>query len=146
MQSIIPTVAVADIVASIRFYTDVFGFAPEMTLPGEDGILVHGSVSRGDTYLMFSRLNPNDPHDTGHLGQGVVLYATIGDDEDIDAYFARAQSAGATVVQEPADQFWGHRDWGIEDPDGYLLFISKVTRDVSSEEMRESMLAGSPAD
>ena len=32
------------------------------------------------------------------------------------------------VVQEPTDQFWGHRDWGISDPDGYLIFISKVTR------------------
>jgi MerR family transcriptional regulator, thiopeptide resistance regulator len=146
MQSIIPTLAVSDIAASIRFYTDVLGFEPGMTLSGGDGVLIHGSVSRGDTYLMFSRLNASDPHDMGQLGQGVVLYGTVADDEDIDAYFERAKSAGATVVQEPTDQFWGHRDWGVKDPDGYLLFISKVTREVSPEEMREGMMAGSPAD
>ena len=66
-------------------------------------------------------------------------------DEDIDSYFQRVKDAGATVVQEPTDQYWGHRDWGITDPDGYLLFISKVTREVSAESMREAALAGSPA-
>ena len=64
----------------------------------------------------------------------------------IDTYFDRVKDAGAEVVQEPTDQFWGHRDWGITDPDGYLLFISKVTQVVSADAMREAALAGSPAD
>jgi PhnB protein len=64
--------------------------------------------------------------------------------EDIDIYFQRVKNAGATVVQEPTDQFWGHRDWGITDPDGYLLFISKETQAVSADAMREAALAGSP--
>ena len=145
MKNIIPTLAVADIDASVRFYAEVLGFDVGFTLPGEDGKLIHASVRRGDSVLMFGRLDPNNSHDQGQLGRGVVLYATVADNEDIDLYFQRVRDAGATVVQEPTDQFWGHRDWGITDPDGYLLFISKVTQAVSAEAMREAVLAGAPA-
>jgi catechol 2,3-dioxygenase-like lactoylglutathione lyase family enzyme len=44
MKNIIPTLAVADIDASVRFYTEVLGFDVGFTLPGEDGKLIHGSV------------------------------------------------------------------------------------------------------
>ena len=145
MKSIITTLAVADIDASVRFYTEVLGFDIAFTLPGEDGKLIHASVQRGDSYLMFGRIDPSKAHDQGPLGRGVVLYASVADDEDIDAYFQRVRNAGATVVQVPTDQFWGHRDWGITDPDGYLLFISKETQAVSPDAMREAALAGIPA-
>jgi uncharacterized glyoxalase superfamily protein PhnB len=94
---------------------------------------------------MFGQRDPNNPHDQGNLGAGVALYMTVADTEDIDAYFQRVKEAGATVVQEPTDQFWGNRDWIIADPDGYLLWIGKVMRAVSAEEMQEAMLAGAPA-
>ena len=145
MKSIIPTLAVADIDASVRFYTEVLGFDIAFTLPGEDGKLIHASVRRGDSSLMFGRVDSSNPHDQSPLGRGVVLYATVTDNEDIDSYFQSVRDAGATVVQEPTDQFWGHRDWGITDPDGYLLFISKETQAVSADAMREAVLAGSPA-
>jgi uncharacterized glyoxalase superfamily protein PhnB len=145
MQSIIPALAVADIERSVRFYTEVLGFATQFTLPGEDGKLVHASVGRGDASIMFGRLDAGNPHDQGALGKGVVLYSTVGDEEDIDALFAHARAAGAEVRQEPTDQFWGHRDWGVADPDGYLIWVSKVTRTVSADEMQEAALAGAPA-
>jgi PhnB protein len=139
MKSIMPSLAVADIEASVKFYVDVLGFDVAFTLPGEDGKLVHASVQRGDAMLMFGRLDPANAHDQGQLGKGVVLYSTVTDDEDIDAYFERARSAGATVMQEPVDQFWGHRDWGIADPDGYLIWVSKEIQALSAAEMTEAM-------
>ena len=142
MKSIVPALAVADIDASVKFYTDVLGFDVAFAMPGEDGKLVHASVKRGDSALMFGKIDPSNAHDQGQLGKGVVLYATVADDEDIDAYFERVKATGARVVQEPTDQFWGHRDWAIADPDGYQLYISKETRSVSPEEMREAVMAG----
>jgi PhnB protein len=38
---------------------------------------------------------------------------------DVDALAARAERAGAKVLQRPADQFWGRPDRGLKDPDGY---------------------------
>ena len=139
MKSIMPSLAVADIAASVKFYVDVLGFDVAFTLPGEDGNLMHASIQRGDSIIMFGRLDPADAHDRGQLGKGVVLYSTVADDEDIDAYFERAKGAGAKVMQEPVDQFWGHRDWGIADPDGYLIWVSKELQALSADEMTEAM-------
>lgn len=147
MQRIIPTLMVADIEASIAFYGEVLGFSPEMSLPGPDGHLVHASLRRGETSIMFGRVgDQSDPHDQPPLGHGVYLYAVVGDDEDTDALFAHAKNAGATVTMEPTDQFWGMRDWSITDPDGYAWTISKQIRQVSEAEMREAALAMAPAD
>jgi PhnB protein len=145
MNSLVPSLAVANIEESVRFYTEVLGFDVLFTLPGADGSLAHASVGRGEASVMFGKLDPASAHDQGALGKGVVLYCTVDGNEDIDDYYRRVKDAGATVAQEPTDQFWGHRDWGIADPDGYLIFVSKVTRTISAEEMQETMLAGAPA-
>jgi uncharacterized glyoxalase superfamily protein PhnB len=136
---------VADIATSVQFYSEVLGFEVTFTLPDDDGKLVHASVRRGECEFMFGQIR-SDLHDQGPLGRGVSFYMVVGDNEDIDDFFARVKEAGADIVQEPADQFWGHRDWAIADPDGYHLYVAKATRDVSPEEMREAALAGSPAD
>lgn len=145
MQSIIPALAAKDIATSVRFYTDVLGFETSFTLPGDDGVLAHASLKRGDVEIMFGRLNPDEPHDQGELGKGVALYTTVADSEDIDGLFAHARKAGANVVQEPKDQFWGHRDWTVADSDGYLIVVSKVIAQVTEQEMQELAMAGSSA-
>lgn len=38
--------------------------------------------------------------------------------DDCDEVFARAVSAGATVLREPADQDYGGRSAGVRDPEG----------------------------
>jgi PhnB protein len=59
------------------------------------------------------------------------------DDEDVDALFRRARDKGATILYEPTDQFWGHRDWGMADPQGYVTIVSKVVKNVTEEDMRK---------
>lgn len=146
MKSVIPTFAVADIADSIRWYSDVLGFEPGFTMPDESGRLTHGSVKRGDVEIMFGRIDPNNPDNQPPLGRGFCLYTTVGEDEDIDALYEHAKRAGGQIRQEPTDQFWGHRDWAVADPDGYITVVSKVVADVTEEQIREAALAGSPAD
>lgn len=141
MPNIIPALAVADIAASLRFYTETLGFQTVFTLPDDNGVLVHASASLGDSHVMFGRIDPSLPHDQPPLGRGVALYTTVADDVDIDALFARVKASGAPVISEPTDQFWGHRDWGVTDPDGYVVIVSKVIRRVTAEEMREAAFA-----
>lgn len=146
MPNIIPTLAVADIAASLRFYTETLGFQTLFTMPDESGTLVHASASFGDSHIMFGRIDPSLTHDQPPLGRGVALYTTVADDVDIDALFAHAKASGAPVLFEPTDQFWGHRDWGVTDPDGYVVIVSKVIRQVTEEEMRQAAFASAPAD
>jgi PhnB protein len=146
MASIIPALAVADIARSVRFYTEVLGFESPYTMAGGDGELMHGSVKLGDNTIMFGRIDPKNPHDQAPLGNGIALYTTVDDEKNIDALFAHAKNAGAPVLQEPQDQFWGHRDWAVSDPDGYIVVVSKVIKQVTEQEMREAAGAGAPAD
>jgi len=47
--------------------------------------------------------------------------------DDLDATLEAIRSTpGATVVQEPVDQFWGVRDAAVRDPAGNLLRIEQA--------------------
>lgn len=46
--------------------------------------------------------------------------------DDLDVTFERLQAApGAEIVQEPADQPWGVRDFAVRDPAGNLVRIAQ---------------------
>lgn len=139
MQSVIPTLTVPDIDAAMKFYADVLGFKQTYSMAGPDGRTAHGSVQRGEVSLMFALPYGTDAHDQPPYGNGVTLYTTVGEDEDVDALFHHARDSGAKILYEPTDQFWGHRDWGLADPYGYVTIVSKVVKEVSEEEMRKGV-------
>ena len=56
--------------------------------------------------------------------------------DDADALIARAVAAGATVVREPKDQFYGERSGTVRDPFGHEWNIGHEIEQVSPEEMQ----------
>jgi uncharacterized glyoxalase superfamily protein PhnB len=58
--------------------------------------------------------------------------------DDVDAHYARAKRAGATILEEPTDQFYGDRRYRAADPEGHHWCFATHVRDVSAEEMRGS--------
>ncbi|WP_425350550.1 VOC family protein [Mesorhizobium wenxiniae] len=54
--------------------------------------------------------------------------------EGIDAHCDRARAAGAEIVQEPADQFYGERQYRARDPEGHVWTFSQTVRSVPREE------------
>ena len=56
--------------------------------------------------------------------------------EDVDGAVERALAAGAKLVRPVADQFYGDRTGGIEDPFGYRWFIATRKEDLTIEEIR----------
>ena len=63
---------------------------------------------------------------------------------DVDAAFARAVEAGATVTMELADQFWGDRYGSIRDPFGHSWSLATHVRDMTPEEIRKAMAEAMP--
>ena len=61
--------------------------------------------------------------------------------DDVDAAVERARSAGATVLREPEDQFYGDRSSVLVDPFGHHRSLRTHVRDVSEEEMRAAVAA-----
>ncbi len=45
---------------------------------------------------------------------------------DLDGVFARLQTKGAEIMQEPIEQDWGSRDCAVRDPAGNMIRIQQL--------------------
>ena len=82
--------------------------------PGVEIVLtnyLHGSPADGDTIAALVAKGAMN---------GVHFHT-----DDLDATFAKLQSAGAEIVQEPTEQFWGTRDCAVRDPSGNQVRIDQ---------------------
>lgn len=127
-----PYLTVADADASLAFYQKAFGFEPGgETMPGPDGRTVHASmIYQGATIVMFSPEGAmGDPmrtpaHMQTELPLNFYVYCP-----DVDGLTARAREAGAVVISEPEEMFWGDRMAQFQDPDGYRWSFATNVRE-----------------
>jgi PhnB protein len=145
MRSITPHLICAGASDAIEFYKKAFGAEEMMRLPGPNGRLMHGSVRIGDSMVMLVDEVP----EWGTLGpkalkgSPVTIHLMV---DDVDAIFAQAVAAGATVKMPVADMFWGDRYGLVVDPFGHVWSIATHMRDLTPEEIleagREAMAKG----
>jgi uncharacterized glyoxalase superfamily protein PhnB len=55
--------------------------------------------------------------------------------DDVEAHCKNARAAGAVIVQEPADQFYGDRTYRARDLEGHNWTFGQHMRVVSADEM-----------
>jgi uncharacterized glyoxalase superfamily protein PhnB len=48
------------------------------------------------------------------------------DVKDVESHFERAKKAGAKILEEPKDTFYGARRYGAEDPEGHQWYFAQV--------------------
>ncbi|MGI8578517.1 MAG: VOC family protein [Nocardioidaceae bacterium] len=111
-----PTLSYRDARAAIEFLTFALGFVEKASYADESDSMkvVHAQLDwpPGGGIMLGSSGRPEGMVDpTGH---GSTYCVT----DDVDAVFARAVAAGATVVREPADQDYGGRNCVLRDPEG----------------------------
>ena len=128
--------AVEDAAKAIDFYKEAFGAEETIRMPGPDGKVAHAELQIGDSKLMlsdpFPQSNVRPPSERGGATASVFMYV-----DDVDATFAQAQQAGATVVSELEDMFWGDRFGTVADPFGHVWAMATHKEDLSEEEMAE---------
>jgi PhnB protein len=129
-----PYLCVRDAKAAIEFYTEVFGAAERMRLPGPNDTIGHAELRLGNSLIMLADEAPEigfrAPTTIG--GTPVVISVYV---EDVDAVFERAIQAGATSLRALEDQFYGDRSGQFEDPFGHRWSVATHVEDVSPEEM-----------
>jgi PhnB protein len=96
-----------------------------MTAP--DGTIKHAEMKLGDSRVMLTEACEENPPRPGSF----YLYVP-----DTDATYQRALDAGATSLMEPADQFYGDRNAGVQDPVGNKWWIATHFEDISPEELQ----------
>jgi PhnB protein len=122
-----------DVAAALRFLSDAFGFREKLRMPGPDGAIAHAEMTIGDGLVMMGcpAKDYKNPKRLGATTQSLYVYV-----DDVDAHCARAKTAGAKIIDEPEDQFYGDRRYGAEDPEGHHWFFATHVRDVSPEDMK----------
>lgn len=139
MHTITPHLVCEGAAEAIEFYKKAFGAVERGRMPGPDGKIMHAMLSIGDSPLM---LNDDFPEMAGGRGpkalQGspVTLHLYV---EDVDAAFAKAVAAGATVRMPVADMFWGDRYGQVTDPFGHHWSLATHKQDLTSEQITEGM-------
>ena len=68
------------------------------------------------------------------MTSGLYIYV-----DDVDAHCEHARAAGATIVKEPEDQFYGDRHYTAQDPEGHQWVFGQHVCDVSDEECLQAM-------
>jgi PhnB protein len=135
-RSLTPSLTVDGAAAAIDFYKRAFGAVENSRAIAPDGQKVwHADLQIGDSRLMLSDAFPEQgataPDPSGAVGFSIWLYV-----EDVDAVFARAVEAGATVQMPVDTMFWGDRMGGLRDPFGHNWTVATRVEDVSDEESR----------
>ncbi len=121
---------------AIEFYKKAFGATERLCMKREDGLVAHAEIQIGDSCIMLADENAEigayAPAHYGGSPVSLLVYSV-----DCDATYKQAIAAGAKSEREPADQFYGDRMAGVEDPFGYKWFIATHIKDMSREELEQ---------
>lgn len=106
-----------DVRATTEWTGRALGFQKTFEVPGHDGGALHVEMRFGAGTIMLGR-GPHDPA-LSSISHGLYFYIP-----DPDAHFARAQAAGARIIQPPQTTSFGARAYYACDPEGFLWGFS----------------------
>jgi PhnB protein len=133
-HSVTPYLIVHDAAGALEFYKKALGAVELMRIPGPGGTIGHAEIRVGDSPVMLADENPamnaRSPRTIGGSPVSLMVYV-----EDVDARVAQAVAAGATLVRPVANQFYGDRTGGVDDPYGYHWYLATHVEDVPPDEL-----------
>lgn len=135
VHEVFPYLRVKDAPAAIAFYEEAFGAKEKYRLVEPNGRVGHAELDLHGVTLMLSDEYP-EYGIQGPATLGGTTFAMHLHVDDADALIRRAVEAGATLVREPKDQFYGERSGTVRDPSGHEWSIGHEIEKVSPEEMQ----------
>jgi uncharacterized glyoxalase superfamily protein PhnB len=136
--SFIPSLVYKDNRAALDWLRDAFGFDPSEVLTDAEGNVVHAEMSHGDGVVMIGNEWADWTRSPASLGGKNTQRVHVRIERGIDEHCARARQAGAKIVKEPEDQFYGERTYIAADLEGHHWSFSQPVRAVSNEEMEKA--------
>jgi uncharacterized glyoxalase superfamily protein PhnB/drug/metabolite transporter (DMT)-like permease len=129
---ITPYLLYEDCAAALDFLSKAFGFTEEVRMAGPDGTVNHAEMRLADGVIMMGNPGPDYQNPSRHGNHSQLVYVYV---DDVDKHYEQAKAAGAKIVRELEDAFYGDRNSGAEDPQGHQWNFATHTRDVAPEDM-----------
>ncbi len=146
LPPLLPYLTVSDGAAAIEFYTKAFGAEEHERhhMPGSTKIMNARLSINGGMFMLaddFSKefgMKCVTPEALG--GSPVTLHLEL--TNDVDAAFAKAVTAGASVKMLLADQFWGDRYGQVMDPFGHTWSLGQKMETLTTAQVEEAAKMG----
>lgn len=135
-MAVIPMLAYEDGAAAIDWLVEAFGFEERERWADDDGTIVHAELDAGGSTIMLAtpsadyvspkRLREVSPEARKMAEVPYVIDGVLVEVDDVDAHFAHARDAGATILSEPEDvPEAGVRHYRVEDPEGHRWMFAQ---------------------
>ena len=117
------TLGVEDLDRAVAFYRDGLGWS----LSGASNERIAFFKTRGTVLALYPREElakdvKTDPEGGGF--SGFTLAHNVAEKDQVDAVLEEVAAAGARIVKEAEDVFWGGRSGYFADPDGHLWEVA----------------------
>jgi lactoylglutathione lyase len=130
LTDVVPNLIVRDITASTEFYRDVLEFSVVTTVP-EQAPFVFVWLRRDDVSVFLNSV-PAVAEDlpavaarpVGGTATMFITLETADVGQGVDGLFA-AVAKRSRVVMPLKDQFYGMREFAVEDPDGHVVIFAQ---------------------
>lgn len=130
---VVPSIGYTDVPRAVEWLERVFGFrersGARLSWPGG----ARTWIEIGDSLLSIATVDASWLQAPRAAGSSVAMKVYV---DDVDGHFARARAAGATIVSEPRDGFWGGRIYRVLDLEGHRWEIAQRGRDLAAERWR----------
>jgi PhnB protein len=136
-HSVSPYLVCANAKQAIAFYQQAFGAEQLLAITTADGGILHATLKINGSSMMLTEQNP-ECEMPSHVSLGdapVTIHLVV---TDVDAVMHTAQQAGATVIMEPKEMFWGDRFGCLKDPFGHTWSLATPVRDMSEAEIQQA--------
>jgi len=133
-HTVTPYLIIQGAAKALDFYKKALGAKELFRMASPDGRIGHAEILVGDSHIMLAdehiERGAKSAKTLGGTPIGICLYV-----QDVDAWFDRAVTAGATVMYPVKDQFYGDRSGTIVDPFGLMWTIATHKEDVPPDEL-----------
>src|SRR3982750_2205288 len=119
-----PNLLVANVERSVAFYVETLGFSRGLTVPDESP-LVFASVTSGAVEIFFNDAVTAAKEYPAFAGKPIGASGTMFIEmQGVDAFHDRLKPS-VKIVMPLVTQFYGLREFAIEDPDGYVITFAE---------------------
>ncbi len=124
-----------DVTAVLKWLADTFGLRQRFSLPGQDGSILHAEMGLDDAIIMLGAASAErqvqSPRDLGGVNQSLYIYV-----DDVDTHYEHSKAAGAMILMEPEEMFWGDRIYAVADLEGHQWTFAQHVKDIPPEKMQ----------
>jgi uncharacterized glyoxalase superfamily protein PhnB len=124
--------------AALLWLEGAFGFETSMVVTDDKDEIVHAEMRFGSGIVNIAQPWSAQTKSPRSAGGANTQQIHVQLDADIDGHCEKARKAGATIVQEPADQFYGSRTYRCLDHEGHVWTFGQSTETLSTHEMEQA--------